>query len=367
MTHVHASQVFPVLLLALAPTATSFAQALDQDFCRPVLDIGAREESFTRLAWQSAQHLYDNACSKDQVKKDVNASAGFFSSLIGVAKKVVNLNFGSSDDQLHEFCRTYETQSSASLASEQAIRSVNERALDNWLRCREIERQRISIRPHASQKTAVAFDIQRKGGAVAAVNGVTYDPKLLTCEVRDPTGADSQRRWRKIAPDWGGQTLSDDQEVQIKCVRHGFPKSGGTVRPEADISVHTSAGTLPITLPKDVSLPDSSAAEIAAKLRELDAVVARSIRSFELTAEVESQLPAQGTPPKVASKSLGVNTNEGICFLTLVSGNLLGFGEYAAVRPENNIWTLHVSAGTGTTMARASCVRFRRASASPSK
>ena len=69
MTHVHASQVFPVLLLALAPTATSFAQALDQDFCRPVLDIGAREESFTRLAWQSAQHLYDNACSKDQVNR----------------------------------------------------------------------------------------------------------------------------------------------------------------------------------------------------------------------------------------------------------------------------------------------------------
>ena len=247
-----ASHMFKIVVAVLITSQTALAQVVDKDFCRPVLDIGARQESYTRLAWQTAQQLYDNACSKEDVKKDVNASAGFLASLIGVAKAVVKLDFGSSDAQIKEFCRTYQSQYSASLAAEQSVKSVNERALDNWLKCREIDRQRVAIRPNVLRAT-LSFDVQRTGGAQLTVTGVHFDPKLLTCEAPDLAASVKQRRWRKIGPDWGGLVLTDDQEIQIKCTRTGFAYAGTVVRPEAEIAVLTSAGTLPITLPRDVT------------------------------------------------------------------------------------------------------------------
>jgi hypothetical protein len=59
------------------------------------------------------------------------------------------------------------------------------------------------------------------------------------------------------------------------------------------------------------------------------------------------------------TKSLGLKAEEGFCYLTSVSGEFRGFGEYASVYLDNGVWTLHVvhQSGWGVS-ASAQCVEY---------
>jgi hypothetical protein len=59
------------------------------------------------------------------------------------------------------------------------------------------------------------------------------------------------------------------------------------------------------------------------------------------------------------TKSLGLKEDEGFCYLTYVSGQFNGGGEYAKVYVDNGVWTLHVGMGSGTGVyGTAQCIEY---------
>ena len=164
-----------VLLMMTGPAMYS----QDGDYCRDVLQYSARNYSVSEEEIGIATRVHDQYCQGESVKSGVNIDTGGEAVIKAIPLKGF-LNFGTTQERLTSFCKTFDSEYKLNTAKYQNISQVVNETTNAWLSCVSLGGEGILFRPKIGA-TQFVLEIARTRPAKASVQGITVDPNLLVC------------------------------------------------------------------------------------------------------------------------------------------------------------------------------------------
>lgn len=145
--------------------------------CDGILNL-AQDISLTQRSSMIAASVYDEYCEDREVRSDANSSSGL-DAVVDSVSIGVDLGSGSSSEKLSRFCSIYSSDFERRESSLQFAMSTNQRVVDAWAQCQELERSDVffTVDP---QRELLGFGVRRGAGIVDFL-GMDYNPDHISC------------------------------------------------------------------------------------------------------------------------------------------------------------------------------------------
>jgi hypothetical protein len=236
-------------MVTLLLMAGPILYAQDGDNCRDVLQYSARNYSVFEEEIGIATKIHDQYCEGENEKSGMNIDSGA-EMLIKAIPIKVNLSFGSTQERLKSFCKTFDSDYKQNIQKYQNISQVVNETTNAWVSCITLASKGVLFRPKIGA-TQVVLEIQRTAAAKASVTGITADPRLLDCSAPN---SDTTKGYTKVGKSTT-KLLTDDEFWPITCLRIPSQEKDETVYPRAEISVGTTRGAFLLPIPADAKFP----------------------------------------------------------------------------------------------------------------
>ena len=283
-----------VLLLMSGPALYS----QDGDNCRDVLQYSARNYSVSEEEIGIATRLHDQYCHGEDVKSGVNIDSGAEAVIKAIPVKGF-LNFGSTQERLTSFCKTFDSEYKLNVSRYQNISQVVNETTNAWLSCVTLAGKGILFRPKIGA-TQLVLEIERTAAAKASVQGITYDPKLLECSAPNSDKTTTNTKVDKTTQ----KVLTDDEFWPVTCLRLPVQEKNETVYPRAEISVSTTKGAFLLPIPADAKFPYQFSSEIQNLITQTnDRIAKQETRHYSVLWDSENtvtlNVPIHQTNPSI--------------------------------------------------------------------
>lgn len=282
-------------LISMIALLSSVTQVNSQEICTGILSYASRDVISESRENSIASSLYTEHCEGSSSKNGSSSSIG----LEAVVKAIpVKFSYGgsSNSEKLNNFCKVYDSRR-AEFSSQAIDKSIVVReALESFNNCISLAAKEIYFNPSIG-RTRLVVDV-RRGSSDAAINGVSYDPQLLTCLI-PPLNA-GRSKTSKIADKDTVVDLNGNY-MPLTCERIPQVSNNGIAEyPRAELIVATTRGSLSLKIAADAQLSEQWASEIAGRMNSIEAKNAElSKRSFQC--EMKQEVATGQYPRIVAS------------------------------------------------------------------
>jgi hypothetical protein len=259
-----------VFCVLVALSSAVFAQSQD-DGCGDVLYMTGRNYARDTLDLSVAQRVYDQYCEGDSAKRGINFDSGL-SAIIQAVPFSGFLRGGTTEEQVNSFCKTFDSYSQLHESELHERSLVDHSSINAWIACKEMSARGIVFRPRLLRQS-FTIEVSRKGAEPISVQGIHYDPKLLKCTV--PNSQDSPHHRTSAGPDT--QKELTDASWSVNCTRVPTMFDKVARYPAAEITVETTKGDFPMSVPQDDKLP----AEWASQIEDRQAAVEAAVKAMQ--------------------------------------------------------------------------------------
>jgi hypothetical protein len=254
-------------LLFICQGATHAVAQDNGDGCSDVLFFSGRNYTKDTLDFSVAERVYDQYCQGNAAKSGMSFDSGM-EAVIKAVPFSGHLSGGTTTEQVTNFCKTFNSDYRRDESRYHQTSLVERSATNAWLACKELTAKGVLFRPRL-QRTAFTIEVARRSADPITIEGIIYDPKLLTCSV--PSSKISPKH--RVTADQNTQKELTSDYWPVSCTRIATMQNNVATYPEADIQVSTTRGTFPLTVPKDELLPLQWASEIADRQNDLDSAI----------------------------------------------------------------------------------------------
>jgi hypothetical protein len=244
-----------LLLLAALGLASSPATSQNDDSCRDVLAYSARNYSLETYDLGVALRVYDQYCENDAVRSGTK----FDASLDAVIKAVpikFGITSGSTEERTRHFCKTFSSDYQRNESQYKALSLVVNETTNAWLACKTLAVHGILFRPKIAS-TQIIIEVRRTSSTNASVQGIIYDPALLSC-----TAPNTDRRSTRSIADGDTTKRLSDEYWPVTCIRTPVESGTETVYPKVDLSISTTLGAFLLPVAAEARFPYSWASDL---------------------------------------------------------------------------------------------------------
>ena len=267
-----------------------------------------------------AKYVYENYCEGKNVKSGVNLNVGV-EDLI----ESFDLGFGSTNEKVRNICKTYENQYKKDVDERSYSSKTVREAISAWLECKKLSNNGVLVRPIV-QKTRVTIDFLKTGPNDVKINGVKYDPSLLTCEASVGGGMLVNPTIQTVDSETI-HTISDTDVWTISCERLPQVQNDTKLYQETDLTVVSSKGSIKLTLPADEKISFNWSSEMNQQMIELTSNFNSQIEALKITATDEKP-PIQIVGPKINQQKTTATCPTGYVVVGIKAAGSIG-GKYA--------------------------------------
>lgn len=256
-------QINLLVVAALCLFYASAARSQNEDTCGELLVHAPMDVNKDQQNDYLMRRVYEKLCSDESVKDSNTLNIGV-SAMIESIPASFNLGSGSATEKAANFCKTYSTSYKQNLNRSSEVSKGAENIVDAWMSCKAFAFQGINFRPKIA-RTLVVVEVARTNALRASVQGISYDPKLLSCSV--PNSKASSKRI--VGNEKTVKILSSDY-WPVFCKRIPIKQRGQSVYPTADLAIATTRGSFLLPIQSDALPTYKWSSEIQERIDDLE-------------------------------------------------------------------------------------------------
>jgi hypothetical protein len=345
---------FWILLLFLFRMDAARAQ-VDYTHCKVIITDGLRELDVETDSTAYLNTVFDRHCESGGTVKESGFSLGLDAIVEAIPLK---FSLGSSDKKqaMRNFCKEYHSYAAGDRTAFRRNERIVSRAYDSYDTCVSMATQGVKVFHQIRTLYSLDFFLSPAVGRTLALNGVNVTPNIKCwAKALQVPGSIAEEL------DLNTEIILKDKPLNITCDREGrMQTGGGVVYDEGVVTLLTDLqpnGNYGVVLPHDERLPEGKASQLDAAIRSQATKVDELQRTLEMMQGLVVFTPevswSQGQP----AVPLGVKSDEGLCFLTRITGKFMGGGEEVAIRYTENGFVLTGSSQQDGVAASARCLK----------